>query len=70
MSIARLAERTEGLTLAELGAICREAPMAALREDIASKEVPWRHFEAVLPAAPIAGSEGFAFTFGQKLEIK
>ena len=70
VSIAKLAERTAGLTLAELGAICREAPMAALREDIASKEVPWRHFEAVLPAAPIAGSEGFAFTFGQKLEIK
>ena len=48
VSIARLASATDGCSLARLGAVCREAPMAALREDITRREVEWRHFEEAL----------------------
>ncbi|MBI2136420.1 AAA family ATPase [Candidatus Woesearchaeota archaeon] len=43
-----LAERTEGYTGADIESICREAAIQALREDMKSKEVTEKHFEAAL----------------------
>lgn len=48
VSIDKLAERTEGYSGADLEAVCREAGMEALRENIKAKEVSWKHFEAAL----------------------
>ncbi len=43
-----LAKRTEGYSGADMEAICREAAMLALREDIKSKIVKQEHFEAAM----------------------
>ena len=44
-----LAGKTERYTGAELEAVCREAAMAALREDVVNaSEVAMRHFEAAV----------------------
>ena len=43
-----LAERTEGYVGADIEGVCREAAMAALREDIKAKEVNMAHFEKAL----------------------
>lgn len=48
VSIDKLAERTAGYSGADLEAVCREAGMEALRENIKAKEVSWKHFEAAL----------------------
>jgi transitional endoplasmic reticulum ATPase len=40
-----LAKRTEGFSGADLEALCREAAMNALREDIKAKQVTKKHFE-------------------------
>lgn len=44
--IEELAEKTEMFSGAEITALCREAALAALEENIESKEVRGRHFEA------------------------
>ncbi|RLF96090.1 AAA family ATPase, partial [Thermococci archaeon] len=44
VSLDELAERTEGYTGADIAALCREAALAALRENINSKEVKMKHF--------------------------
>jgi transitional endoplasmic reticulum ATPase len=46
-----IAKRTEGFSGADLEAICREAAMNALREDMKSKEVKTKHFEEALRKA-------------------
>jgi len=48
VDLDRLAKETEFYVGADLEAICREAGMIALREDLDSNIVKWRHFEAAL----------------------
>ena len=43
-----LASRTEGYAGADIEAVCREAAIIALREDIKAKEVTVKHFEKAL----------------------
>ena len=43
-----LAVKTDGYVGADIEAVCREAAMAALREDLKSKEVGKKHFDAAL----------------------
>jgi transitional endoplasmic reticulum ATPase len=48
VDLDRLAKETEFYVGADLEAICREAGMIALREDIKCDTVTWRHFEKAL----------------------
>ncbi|MEM5870250.1 MAG: AAA family ATPase, partial [Candidatus Aenigmatarchaeota archaeon] len=48
VDLKELAEKTEGFSGADLEALCREAAMNALREDIKAKVVEKRHFEEAL----------------------
>lgn len=48
VNLDKLAEKTEGYVGADIEAICREAAIFALREDINAKEVANKHFEAAL----------------------
>lgn len=48
VDVKQLASRTEGYVGADIEAVCREAAMIALREDMKSKEVTMEHFEAAL----------------------
>ena len=48
VSLEELAKETEHYSGADIKALCREAAMAAIREDIHSKEVTKRHFELAL----------------------
>ncbi len=48
VDLKELARRTEGYTGADIEAICKEAAMNALREDIKAKEVKMKHFEEAL----------------------
>ncbi len=48
VDLKSLAKKTEGYTGADLEAVCREAGMNALREDIDSKTVGQKHFEQAL----------------------
>lgn len=48
VDLAALARDTEGWSGAELGNVCREASMEALREDIGADAVAARHFAAAL----------------------
>ncbi|MCB0993990.1 MAG: AAA family ATPase [Acidimicrobiales bacterium] len=43
-----LAQRTEGLSFADITGVLREAALAALREDTEVQAVEWRHLEAAL----------------------
>ncbi len=43
-----LAEKTEGYTGADIEAICREAALVALREEMRKKDVTMKHFEAAM----------------------
>ena len=48
VDLLKLAEATNGFVGADLAALCREAAMLALREDIEAKMVRWKHFEEAL----------------------
>ncbi|MFW9856866.1 MAG: CDC48 family AAA ATPase [Candidatus Thorarchaeota archaeon] len=48
VDLERLAKETEFYVGADLEAVCREAGMLALREDLETKIVRWRHFESSL----------------------
>jgi len=47
-SIDKLAEKTQGYVGADIEAVCREAAMIALRENLKAKEVTMSHFEKAL----------------------
>ena len=44
----QLAKKTEGYVGADIEAVCREAAILALREDISSRDILPRHFEKAL----------------------
>ena len=46
--LRQLAEATEGYSGAELAAVCREAALGALEDDLEAVVVSARHFEAAL----------------------
>jgi SpoVK/Ycf46/Vps4 family AAA+-type ATPase/intein/homing endonuclease len=48
VDLKELAKKTENYSGADIEAICREAAMNALREDIKAKEVKMKHFEQAL----------------------
>ncbi|MBW9223048.1 CDC48 family AAA ATPase [Methanothermococcus sp. SCGC AD-155-E23] len=48
VDLEKLAEKTEGYTGADIEAICREAAMIALRENINADKVEMRHFEEAM----------------------
>ncbi len=48
VNIKLLAEKTPGCSGADIEAICKEAGMLALREDIKAKEVKKKHFDAAM----------------------
>ena len=50
VSAKKLAEMTDNFVGADIEALCREAAMAALREDMRSKEVKMNHFKSALSA--------------------
>jgi transitional endoplasmic reticulum ATPase len=53
VDIDYLAEQTEGFVGADIEALCREAAMLSLREDIKSKQITADHFEqALMKVAP------------------
>ncbi|MEM4246969.1 MAG: CDC48 family AAA ATPase, partial [Candidatus Woesearchaeota archaeon] len=53
VDIDYLAEQTEGFVGADIEALCREAAMLALREDIKNKQITGDHFEqALMKVAP------------------
>ncbi|MEJ5293550.1 MAG: AAA family ATPase, partial [Candidatus Methanosuratincola sp.] len=45
-----LADKTEGYTGADIAAVCREAALSALREDMKPKKIQMKHFESALKA--------------------
>ncbi|RLG90838.1 MAG: AAA family ATPase [Candidatus Hecatellales archaeon] len=48
VNLEKLAEITEGYVGADLEALCREAALTALRENINAQKVYWRHFEKAM----------------------
>lgn len=51
VNLKELAKRTEGFSGADIEALCREAAMNALRENMKAKEVKKKHFEEALKKA-------------------
>jgi len=50
VSLEDLGEKTEMYSGAEIAAVCKEAALAALEEDLQANRVFWRHFERALSA--------------------
>ncbi len=48
VKLEELAKKTEGYTGSDIEAVCREAAMLALREDLKAKQVTKKHFEEAL----------------------
>lgn len=48
VDLKKLAKNTEGYVGADIEAICREAAMLALREDIEAKEIPYKYFKQAI----------------------
>jgi transitional endoplasmic reticulum ATPase len=51
-----LAEKTEGYTGADIEAICREAALVALREEMRKKDVTMKHFESAIKSITMSVS--------------
>ncbi|KAK3737855.1 hypothetical protein QZH41_015785 [Actinostola sp. cb2023] len=72
VSIEDLGEKTEGYSGAEIAAVCKEAALAALEEDLQANEVRWSHFEKALTAVkPRTSMESLKFydKFQQQIGI-
>ena len=54
VQFSALAEKTECYTGADIEAICREAALNALREDMKPKKVQMKHFEAAIKTIPMS----------------
>ena len=52
VDLAELAKKTEGYTGADIAAVCREAAMIALREELKVRPVEMRHFLKALEIVP------------------
>jgi len=52
VDVEELASKTEGYVGADIEAVCREAAILALREDMGAKHVTMAHFEEALKAVP------------------
>ncbi len=52
VTLPQLAQLSSGYTGADITAVCREAALAALEENLAAHEVAARHFAAALKAVP------------------
>ena len=48
VDVKKLASKTDGYAGADIGAVCREAAILALRRDMEAKEVTLKDFEAAL----------------------
>ena len=48
VNLEKLAEITEGYVGADIEALCREAALTALREDMNAQKVYWKHFEKAM----------------------
>lgn len=58
VDLEKLADRTEGYVGADIEAVCREAAMLTLRENMDAEEVPMKHFlEAMEKIKPKGGVE-------------
>ncbi|KAJ7547451.1 hypothetical protein O6H91_08G086500 [Diphasiastrum complanatum] len=67
VQIEQLAAQTGGYTGADIAAVCREAAMTALEEDLSSQEVCMRHFEVALTRVQ-PSDPGFNCTFAAKFQ--
>jgi transitional endoplasmic reticulum ATPase len=56
IDFSALAQKTEGYTGADIEAVCREAALNAIREDLKPKKVSMQNFEVALKAVPISMS--------------
>jgi transitional endoplasmic reticulum ATPase len=54
VNFAALAEKTDGYTGADIEAVCREAALNAVRDDLKPKKVSAMNFEAALKAVPMS----------------
>ena len=61
IDVAVLVERTDGWSGADLGNLCREAGMLALRECREAQQVEWRHFTRAVDVVKPARHENIAF---------
>ena len=52
VNLKELAKKTEGYTGADIEAICKEAALNSLRENVDAKEVKMKHFEEALKKIP------------------
>jgi len=68
VDFAKLADRCEGFVGADIEAVCREAAMLALRENIGAKEVKMKNFEESLGKANPTVSDGEAKQY-KELEV-
>lgn len=63
VNLAKLAKQTEGYVGADIEAVCREAAMISLRENMKSKEVTQKHFEDALEKVPPSVSKDVELTY-------
>ncbi len=63
VEVDRLAELTKDYVGADIEAVCREAAMLALREDIKCKEVKMLHFEAAMERVAPSSDEQMATAY-------
>ncbi len=71
VSVKKLATDTENYVGADIEAICREAAMLALRENLKAKEIPMKYFEAALEKIAPSADEKMAKAYADlRLKFK
>ncbi len=63
VDLESLARKTKGYSGADIAAVCKEAAMLALREDIESNEVRFKHFEDALKSVGASITEDISDTY-------